>query len=492
MTTETMVVTTNGGVIGAHDASGILFFKGIPFAAPPVGEHRFQPPQPHEAWIAPREATEYGPTAPQLNGDGPLADMLPNVIIRGDDYLNLNVWTPSTDGALPVMVFLHGGAFVTGSGAVPAYDGSAFARDGVVLVTINYRLGADGFLWFGDGIPNLGMLDQVAALEWVRDNIAAFGGNPGDVTIFGESAGAMSVCTLVAMPRAKGLFRRAIAESGAGNSVISAETAKIIARRIAAVLGVEPTREAVAAVPVEDLLAAGAKVAGEIGFRASPRKWGDVARNLMPYEPVVDGDILPAVPLEAMRDGAASGVQILIGTNVEEARLFIVPSGVHESAPGITPYLIAHGYQANPFRAARTYRRNRPGASAGDVAAAIMTDWYYRIPAIRVAEAVPGTHVYDFAWRSSAFDGALGAAHALEIPFVFDGIEHEDFKALLGHPAPDSLASAMHRAWVDFAKTGDPGWPAYTAESRVSMRFDETSRVTTDDRADERLLWKHR
>ena len=165
----------------------------------------------------------------------------------------------------------------------------------------------------------------------------------------------MSVCTLIAMPRANGLFHRAIAESGAGSSVISAETAKIVARRVAAILGVEPSREAVAAVPLEELLAAGTKVAGEIGFRASPRKWGDVARNLMPYEPVVDDDTLPAVPLEAMRAGAASGVQILIGTNTEEARLFIVPSGVHKSAPGITPYLIAQGYRANPIRAVRTY-----------------------------------------------------------------------------------------------------------------------------------------
>ena len=492
MKPETTVDTRSGTVIGAQGASGILSFKGIPFAAPPIGERRFQPPHPPEPWTAARPATEYGPTAPQTNGDGPLADMLPNVITPGDDYLNLNVWTPSTDGALPVMVFIHGGAFVTGSGAVPAYDGTAFARDGVVLVTINYRLGADGFLWFGDGVANLGMLDQVAALEWVRDNIAAFGGDPADVTIFGESAGAMSVCTLIAMPRARGLFHRAIAESGAGSSVISAESAKIVAGRVAVILGVEPSREAVAAVPLEELLAAGTKVAGEIGFRASPRKWGDVARNLMPYEPVVDGDTLPAVPLEAMRAGAASGVQILIGTNTEEARLFIVPSGVHKSAPGITPYLIAQGYRANPIRAVRTYGRNRPSASAGDVAAAIMTDWYYRIPAIRVAEAVPGTHVYDFAWRSSAFGGALGACHALEIPFVFDGVEHEDFRALLGHPAPQSLATAMHRAWVDFAKTGDPGWPAYSAQDRVSMRFDETSRVTTDDRADERLLWTRR
>jgi para-nitrobenzyl esterase len=492
MTTTTMVSTASGAVVGEVTDSGILAFRGIPYAAAPLGQLRFRPPQPHVSWDEPRQAIEYGPTAPQAKSEGPLTDTLPNVIIPGDEYLNLNVWTPATDGALPVMVFIHGGAFTSGSGAVPGYDGSRFARDGVVLVTINYRLGADGFLWFGDGVPNLGMLDQVAALEWVRDNIAAFGGDPANVTIFGESAGGMSVCTLLVMPAARGLFHRAIAESGAGVSVISPESAKLIGTRVAEILGVEPTREAIAAVPIDRLLAAGAQVGGEVGKSPRRKLWGDVAQNLMPYEPVVDGTIVPSVPIDAIRTGAASGVQILIGTNTEEARLFLVPSGIAKSAGRIVPYVIALGYKASPVKAVRRYRLNRPGATPGDVASAIMTDWYYRIPALRLAEAQAGTHVYEFAWRSAAFDGQLGACHALEIPFVFDCIDDPGFDAMFGRPAPQSTATAMHSAWVAFAKTGDPGWAPYSEDNRVSMRFDETSQITLDDRADERALWARR
>lgn len=492
MSTPTVVTTTCGDVLGAEAPSGIHSFKGIPYAAPPVGALRFQPPVSHDAWTKPLAATDYGATAPQIKGEGPLAKYLPNVVLPGDEYLNLNVWTPDTDGALPVMVFIHGGAFTGGSGAVPGYDGTPFARDGLVLVTINYRLGADGFLWFGEGVPNLGLLDQVSALEWVRDNIEAFGGDPANVTIFGESAGAMSVCTLIAMPAARGLFHRAIAESGAGNSVISAESAKLIGNRVAEILGVEPTRAAIAAVPMAKLLAAGAQVAAEVGKKPRRRLWGDVAQNLMPYEPVVDGAVLPAVPLEEIRNGAAAQIEILIGTNSEEARLFLVPTGLAARANRLVPYLIARGYKANPVRAVHRYRANRPGATPGDIASAIMTDWYYRIPALRIAEATARTHVYEFAWGSAAFNGKLGACHALELPFVFDALEDPDFALLLGKDPPQATATAMHGAWVSFAKTGRPGWDPYSPADRVSMRFDVDSHITTNDRGDERALWTRR
>src|SRR6195952_5122017 len=214
-----MIVTTaSGPVRGETVRSSVWRFLGIPYAAAPTGARRFQPPVPPAVWSDPRDASAFGPTPPQAAGSDPGWQLVPNVEIEGDDILNLNVWTPGVGGALPVMVFIPGGAFSTGSGAVPLYDGSNFARDGVVFVTINYRLHVDGFFWMGDGVPNLGMLDQVAALEWVRDNIAGFGGDPHNVTIVGESAGAMSVCTLMVMPRARGLFHRAVAQSGAGVS----------------------------------------------------------------------------------------------------------------------------------------------------------------------------------------------------------------------------------------------------------------------------------
>ena len=472
MTTTSVVTTTSGDVRGAEGPSGIVTFKGIPYAAPPVADLRFEPPVPHDAWTKPLQATDYGATAPQTTGGGPLAECLPNAVLSGDDYLNLNVWTPDTEGSLPVMVFIHGGGFTSGSGAVPAYDGTSFAREGIVLVTLNYRLGADGFLWFGEGVPNLGLLDQVAALEWLRDNVEAFGGDPANVTIFGESAGAMSVCTLLTMPAARGLFHRAIAESGAGSSVISPDSAKLIAHRVAAILGVEPTRAAIATVPMEKLLAAGAQIAAEVGKKPRRRLWGDVAQNMMPFEPVVDGIVLPAVPLDSIRRGAAAGIDILMGTNSEEARLFLVPTGLAGRASRLIPYLVAWGYKVRPVSAVRRYRANRPGATPGDIASALMTDWHYRIPALRIAEAKSGTHVYEFAWGSPAFDGELGACHALELPFVFDALEDPGFALLLGRQPPRAIATAMHRAWVSFAKTGRPGWDPYSPENRVSMRFD--------------------
>jgi para-nitrobenzyl esterase len=487
----TTVTTKQGDVRGYASDEGILVFQGIPYAAPPVGPNRFRPPQPPEPWTMPRDATRYGPTAPQEDnsGEGPLAEMVPRLVIPGDDYLNLNVWTPGTTGRLPVMVFIHGGSFTSGSGSLSAYDGTRFARDGVVLVTINYRLGVEGFLWFGEGPPNLGLLDQIAALAWVRDNIGGFGGDPGNVTIFGESAGAMSVCTLLAMPAADGLFHRAIAESGAGHSTITPATARLIGTRLAAILEVEPTREAIADVPMERLLAAQAQIAQEVITSPSTKRWGEVARNLMPFEPVVDGDQLPATPVECIAAGAGKQVDVLIGTNSEEARLFLIPTGAAAKISAPVVHAAALRYRLPAFRAVRSYRANRPGATPGDLLAAIVTDWYYRIPALRLAEAHEGTYVYECAWRSPAFDHTLGACHVVELPFVFDNLDNPGFAPLIGDQPPQQLADAMHRAWVDFATTGDPGWPAYRPDHRVAMRFDTDSATTVDDHGDERLLW---
>lgn len=264
MMEQRIAVTASGSVVGQTSEDGVISFLGVPYAAPPAGRCRFAPPSSPVPWSQPRDARSFGPTAPQPPVAGPIGPLLPRVEIPGDGYLNLNVWTPSLDGDLPVMVFIHGGAFTSGSGAIPTYNGSRFARDGVVLVTINYRLGADGFMWFGEGPANLGLQDQIAALTWVQDNIRQFGGNPGNVTVFGESAGAMSVCTLIAMPAAQGLFRRAIAQSGAGRCVIGPESALLVAQRLAELLGVRPTQDAIAGVPRHSLLHAQVSLAQEI------------------------------------------------------------------------------------------------------------------------------------------------------------------------------------------------------------------------------------
>ncbi len=439
------VKIASGPVQGRADRAGMLSFLGLPYAAPPVGARRFAPPQPPAPWSDVRDATAPGPTAPQSYPVGPLADLLPTVIIPGEDYLNLNVWTGGLDGARPVMVFIHGGAFTSGSGVIPTYDGTRFARDGVVLVTINYRLGADGFLWFGEGTPNLGLLDQLAALEWVRENIHAFGGDPGNVTVFGESAGAMSVCTLLAMPAAAGLFRRAIAQSGAARCVISPRTATLIGTRLAEILGTDASRAAIAAVPEPQLLQAQSQLGEEVIADLRPERWGDVARNLMPFEPVVDGTLLPVPPSDAIRAGVASDVDVLIGTNTDEANLFYVPAGA--------------------------------AVSAREAMLAMTSDFYLK-PALELAEDHHGSFVYEFAWRSPAFDGALGACHALELPFVFDTLDDPGYAPVLGRRPPQPVADAVHRAWVAFAATGDPGWPPYEPDSRLTMRFDNRSEVT--------------
>src|SRR5947209_5126799 len=322
------VVRTQQGAVRGSVFDEVVAFKGIPYAAPPFGPNRFQPPRPVELWDGVREALNYGPTAPKAPYVPPFDVLIPEVDIAGSDCLNLNIWSPDLGQAsLPVMVWIHGGAFANGSGSVPVYDGTRFARDGVVCVTINYRLGADGFLYLGDGIANLGMLDQIAALTWVQENIAAFGGDPNNVTIFGESSGGMSVATLMAMPRAAGLFRRAIAQSGAAHHVISPATAQRIGQYLAEKLGVEPTREAIATVPLNRLTQAQQQLRVEISAKPDPALWGEVAANLMPFEPVVDGSLLPARPLDSIAAGASANVDVLVGNNADEFRLYLVPVG---------------------------------------------------------------------------------------------------------------------------------------------------------------------
>ena len=488
-------VRTQQGVVRGRMDEGVATFKGIPYAAPPFGANRFRPPQPAERWDGVREALSYGPTVPKPPYFPPFDVIIPEPAIPGEDCLNLNIWTPDVGrSGLPVMVWIHGGAFSNGSGAVLQYDGSCFARDGVVCVTINYRLGADGFLYLGDGIANLGLLDQIAALIWVQENIAAFGGDSDNVTIFGESAGAFSISTLLSMPRAKGLFRRMIAESGAGHHVISPATAQRVGQYLAEKLGVEATRESIAAVPVDRLLQAQVELSGDAFANPDPERWGEVAANLMPFEPVVDGDVLPARPIDSIVAGAGAGVDVLIGTNTDEQRLFMVPGGAIDyiNEDILAGAVAAYGLPVSETIA--TYRAIRPDASAGELLASVVTDWFFRIPAIRLAEAHAqgsgATYMYQFTWRSPGFDGKLGACHGLEIPFVFDTLDKEGFEVLLGDSAPQQLADAMHSAWVAFARDADPGWPQYDLNRRVTMRFDTKQELVEDPRSAERQLWE--
>ncbi|HET9117790.1 MAG TPA: carboxylesterase family protein, partial [Pseudonocardiaceae bacterium] len=383
-----------------------------------------------------------------------------------------------------------------------AYDGSRFARDGVVCVVINWRPGAEGFLYLGDGTANLGLLDQVAALEWVRDNIAAFGGDPDKVTVFGESAGAMSIGTLLAMPAAEGLFRRAILQSGAAHQVTPADDARRIARHLARKLGVPPTREAIAAVGVPRLLAAQTELKTELLTDPDPQRWGQaVVTSTMPWQPVVDGHVVPAPPIERIEAGSGREVDVIVGTNTEDWRLWLVVSGAIGQITDeiLTGPVRDHGYQSlaayglAPQDALIAYREHYPQASPGDLLASVQTDWWMRIPAIRLADAhagaggAGGSYMYEFAWPSPG----LGAVHALEVPFVFDTASTDAplFGPLLGSDPPQDLAHRMHSAWVAFARHGDPGWPGYDLNRRLTMRFDTPSEVVSDPRPWERALW---
>ncbi|OQR65599.1 carboxylesterase [Streptomyces maremycinicus] len=487
------VVTRDGSLLGAGNG-GIAAFKGIPYAAPPVGSNRFQPPRPVEPWTGTRDALSYGPTAPKGPYPAPFDKIIPDVDIPGEDCLNLNVWTPDPAGRLPVMVWLHGGSFTNGSGAVPLYDGSGFARDGVVCVTVNYRLGVDGFLHLGPGdTANLGLLDQLAALRWVQENITAFGGDPDNVTVFGESAGAMSIGALLAAPRAAGLFRRAILQSGAAHHVLSSDTAGRLGHRLAQLLGIPPTREAFAGVPLDRLSASAEELRVAIAADPDPALWGEATVNLMPFEPVVDGDLLPLPPIEAITAGAGGDVDVLIGTNSDEFRLFLVPTGMLDVLGDAHLRDAAAGYGLDPDEAVTAYLQDNPDASPGEMLSALTTDWFYRLPAIRLAEARAvqrgATHLYEFGWRPPTFEGRVGACHTAEIPFVFDNLDDPALLPLLGLDPPQELADTMHSAWISFATDGDPGWAAYDSKDRTTMHFDTRSQTRTDPRARRRSLW---
>ncbi len=481
---------TGGSVRGRHH-DGVNAFLGIPYAAPAVGADRYRAPQPVLPWSGERDATTPGPTAAQAPYPPPFDTVLPASVVPGEDYLNVSVWAPAQGEGLPVMVWIHGGAFTRGAHSIPTYDGSAFARDGVVLVGVNYRLGVPGFAVL-DGAPtNLALRDQLAALEWVRDNVAAFGGDPDRVTVFGESAGGMCIATLLAAPAARGRFARAVVQSGGAASVCAPEDARLVSAEVAARLGVPPTAEAFAALDPDAVTAAQSAVTLAFQAEPDPRRWGPSVLHggggVACLLPVVDGDLVPAVPLERIAAGCASGVPLLVGTTGEEFRLWFVLTGVAGALTpdGLTALAARYGW---PPAAVATYTANRPAASPGDIACAILTDALFRAPAMRLAaaqHAAGGTaYAYEFTWPTPV--GGLGACHALELAFVFDTLGSG---GLASGSAPQQLADDMHRAWVSFGRDGDPGWRPWTPQEQAVMAFDVPSALVTRPRADELALW---
>lgn len=488
------VVTTAQGAVRGLLRDDTVAFLNIPYAAAPVGASRFSPPRPHESWTGVRDATVAGPTAPQAERTLGRVDMSPyfgSGWHHGADYLTVNVWTPAAAGGdRPVMVFVHGGGFVAGSTRSTMYDGTAFARDGVVLVTLNYRLGIAGFLDLPGAPPNRGLLDVVAALRWVRENIAAFGGDPHNVTLFGQSAGATIIGGVLVDPGASGLFRRAIVQSGSGLGAFSTEQAARVTRAAAEALDVAPRADAFAEIPDERLVAVTAQLSG-IDLRTATHR--DPLLGLSPFSLVLDTQ--PAVSMAA---GLGVDVDLLVGTNTEEGNLYLVPVGRYATSTADDVEATAARAHPDPVRLIETYRKSRPMPSFGALRSAVMGDALFgagswALAAAHADHSRSTTFCYEFAWRSSALDGELGATHAVELPFVFDLTQLPQLRgpnALLGAGRiPADLANRMHQAWIRFARTGNPGWDRYDTGRRATMRIDTEWTQIDDPRSQERQMW---
>ncbi len=499
-----IVETTTGRVEGA-ERDGVSCFLGIAFTAPPVRVLRFRPPAPCAPWAGVRAANAYGPIAPQP--PPPLALLgAGSALLQQEDCLTLNVFTPRADGARrPVLVWIHGGGFTMGSGAEPSYDGAPLARRGdVVVVSFNYRLGALGLAThpaFGDGgddtpSGNWALLDQIAALRFVRENAASFGGDPENVTLFGESAGGVSVGVLLAAPAARGLFRRAIVQSAAPLPLPRAQALEATGALLTA-LGLEPHEAArLRDVDVQRLL------------EAQPR-WAEVsARGRLAVRPCVDGVVLPRPTLAAVADGAADGVPLLVGTTRDEYKLFATldPSlGTLEDAALLARLgRVLPGGAAQAALALEVYRSARLArgekAEAREIWCALMTDRMVRVPLLRLAErhAARGNSVfaYRFDWESPAAGGALGACHGLEVPFVFGSLAPGTAAARFTGEGPDAvrLSQRMMDAWIAFARGGDPStadlgaWPRWSAPTRETLLFDRECRLARSPQEPERAF----
>ncbi len=494
-----VVAETIAGLVSGEENNGIYSFKGIPYGASTAGAMRFKPPHPVKAWEGVRDGRTFGPICPQT---GPVATgqdpktssgySMTGVIEKlpiSEDCLVLNVWTPATDGKRPVMVWYHGRGYAQGAGSEDWYDGTALAKRGdVVVVTVNHRLNVFGYLhaeeiggetFAGSGMA--GMLDAALALQWVRDNIAEFGGDPNNVTIFGESGGGAKVSTLLAMPSAKGLFHKAIIQSGAGLMARQAEEATAHAEQLFNQLGLEPGDMAgLQNLPLEKILAA----ASATGER---------------FRPVMEGRYLPRQPFDKTATQWSVDIPIMIGTNKDESALFnAADPKLNQLTEAELRTRVEEKYGDLADKLLAAYRENRPSASPWDRFITLESDAAFRIPSIKLAEAqlavsTAPVYMYLVGWETNYGGGIFKSPHAVEIALVFSHVD----RVPLSGDKPDrfEMEAAMSEAWIAFARTGDPNhsgiptWKPYSLDSRETLYFDVPAKLVNDPHRSEREAW---
>ena len=487
-----VVADTSFGKLRGVDNGGIKTFKGIPYGASTAGKNRFMPPVGPAKWTGVRDALAYGPTAPQTE-----PGKQPNGPAESEDCLVLNVWTPGlADGRKrPVMLWCHGGGFATGSGSAAGLDGTNLARRGdVVVITVNHRLNVLGFTYLGDlGGPDFaqsgdaGMLDLVHALKWVRENIARFGGDPGNVTIFGQSGGGRKVGTLLGMPAAKGLFHRAIIESGPTITLVEREQATRVAENLLKELGLtrNGARE-LQSFPVERIMGAYFEVMRKM----------NVDQMTEGFSPAMEGKILPQHPFYPTASDVSPNIPLLAGSTRTEmtlqsdaAAFSLSEDAMHERVMGLVG--------ASADRVIETYRRVNPGSTPSDIYFLIASDYRYGAPVMKIAErraalGKASVYLYYFRWETPVQGGRLKSPHTIEVPFVFDNVK---ISAALtgGGPEAMRLAEKVSSAWIAFAHTGDPNtrllphWPAFNAADRTTMVFNNECAVENDPIREQRL-----
>jgi len=493
------IVRTQYGKIQGYNENGLEIFKGIPYAEAPIGELRFSPPVPKRPWDGVLNAVKFGPCAYQvslpfdevpIHIDGKVYHHRPGKLEpQSEDCLYLNIWTPLADnGKRPVMFWIHGGGFDGGTASTDSSAGTALAQNGdVVVVTINYRLGALGYLFIPGVTANVGQLDQILALEWVRDNIHLFGGDPNNVTIFGGSAGGYAVVTLCAMPKAKGLFQRVIAQGTPGVDPKPDEKPTITLMNRLGTKDIDALRK----IPVQEIIKAQSEVS---------------QGSIMSFRPQIDGETLPIHPLKAFKAGDCKNIAFMMGTNLDEGMMFIALNPVlanMNNEQTIIGTLAITGIEKEKIKKIlSTYKKAREGKYSNgpkQLLSAILTDMIFRIPTIRLLEDQskyqPNTYNYLFTWPSPVFDGKLGAMHGLETPYVFNKLDNPEVKLLVGSNPDYELSSKMMAGWTSFARNGNPNtdklprWPAYDINSRVTMIFGKKVEVMNAVFDHERTVW---